>query len=180
LAGGHQWRHHCLRVGGIALEVWYSLRQVWLALLGSCIVGQIGAWSRDRLGRRSSGSGIFVSRSLLARGSVVGSCGARPRGWCVAYRMFRFSLMCAVLGPAWTTERRLRSLPLMECCPFLLGRMGRWLEWCTSSGPVCCVMVLLIFASFLYKRAVWVLGLSLKIPCIGFLKPVILLLLSFC
>jgi hypothetical protein len=87
LAGGHQWHHHRLRVGGIALEVWYSLRQVWLALLGSCIVGQTGAWSRDRLGRRSSGSGIFVSRSFVT--SCSGKC--RRLVWCMVS-----GLVCSV------------------------------------------------------------------------------------
>jgi hypothetical protein len=33
-----------------------SLGEVGLALLGSCIISQVGVWSWDRCGHRSSGS----------------------------------------------------------------------------------------------------------------------------
>jgi hypothetical protein len=146
------------------------LGKVRLALLDSCIVGQAGAQFWDRRGRRSSGSRIFFSwivvTSCLGR-SVLGSCGARPRVRCVAFGVFRLSTVCAVLGPAWMSERRLRNLLLVACRPFLLGRMGHRLEWCAASGPVCHV-VLFGFASFPYKLTVWVLGMSLNMPVYRF------------
>jgi hypothetical protein len=50
---------------------------------------------------------------------------------------FQFSLVCAVSGSAWTSERRLQNLCLVECRLFLLGRMGHRLEWCAASASVC-------------------------------------------
>jgi hypothetical protein len=44
-----------------------------------------------------------------------------------------------VSGPAWTAERRLQNLLLVECRHFLLGRKCRRLVWCAASGPVCSV-----------------------------------------
>jgi hypothetical protein len=72
------------------------LGKAWLALLGFFFVGQADARSRDRCGRRSSETRVLGDATACLGRSVVGSCGARPQGWCVVFEVF--SALASVRG----------------------------------------------------------------------------------
>jgi hypothetical protein len=89
-----------------------------------------------------------------------------PRGRCAVFGAFRFSPVCVVSGPVWTSERRLlNSLRIVPSC---LG--GSVVGLCGARPRGRCVALgCLVFASFPYKLAVWVWGMPLNIPLYRFL-----------
>jgi hypothetical protein len=111
-------------------------------------------------------SALSVDPSCLV-GSVVGSCGARSRGRCVAFEVFRFSLVRAVLGPVWMSERWLGNSSAWSVVPSCLGRtvVGSCGAW---SRCRCVTLGCMVFASFPYKLAMWVYVCPLAYLCIGF------------